>query len=150
MKMNLLIDGVSNMPGQDRTSFSEIDPLFIALIGIAVALFLIVIGLIITACKKNKEMTDELNLKRESLTEEEIELINSIRTRKKLPTNPFLKFDSLTEAELNSLYEYRKNNRPSGPKQKGLFKNSAVTGIICTILILALIGIILFIIFSYT
>lgn len=150
MKMNLLIDGVSSMPGQDRTFFSEIDPLFIALICIAVALFLIVIGLIITACKKNKEMTDELNLKRESLTEEEIELINSIRTRKKLPTNPFLKFDSLTEAELNSLYEYRKNNRPSGPKQKGIFKNSAVTGIICTILILALIGIILFIIFSYT
>lgn len=145
----LTIDGIAGMAGPDKNPWNEIDPLMIVLICTAIVLFILIIALITITYKQTKETNDTINLKRENLSEEEINMINAVRTSKNALPNPFLKFTDLTEEERIILFEYRKSHISIESEQNKIKIKNILTGISCTILLVALIGIIVFLIATY-
>lgn len=145
----LTIDGIAGMPGPDKSPWQELDPLVIGLIFAAISLFILIIALIAIAYKQNKETKNTINLKRENLSEEEISMINAVRTSKNTLPNPFLKFTDLTEEERIILFEYRKNHISIESEQCKLNRTNITIGIFCFISLIALIGIIIFLVVTY-
>ena len=145
----LVIDGIAGMPGPDKNPWHEIDSLMIWLIGAAISLFILIIALIAIAYKQNKETKNTINLRRETLSEEEISMINAIRTSKNTLPNPFLKFIDLTEEEKIVLFEYRKNHTSIESEQSKRNRTNAICGIFAVIALLILIGIIIFLVITY-
>ena len=145
----LTIDGIAGMPGPDKSPWQELDPLVIGLIFAAISLFILIIALIAIAYKQNKETKNTINLKRENLSEEEISMINAVRTSKNTLPNPFLKFTDLTEEERIILFEYRKNHISIESEQCKLNRRNITIGIFCFISLIALIGIIIFLVVTY-
>lgn len=145
----LTIDGIAGMPGPDKSPWQELDPLVIGLIFAAISLFILLIALIAIAYKQNKETKNTINLKRENLSEEEISMINAVRTSKNTLPNPFLKFTDLTEEERIILFEYRKNHISIESEQCKLNRTNITIGIFCFISLIALIGIIIFLVVTY-
>lgn len=145
----LTIDGIAGMPGPDKSPWHEIDPLIIGLICAAISLFILIIALIAIAYKQNKETKNTINLKRENLSEEEISMINAVRTSKNTLPNPFLKFTDLTEEERIILFEYRKNHISIESEQRKLNRTNILIGIFCFISLIALIGIIIFLVVTF-
>lgn len=145
----LTIDGIAGMPGPDKSPWQELDPLIIGLICAAISLFILIIALIAIAYKQNKETKNTINLKRENLSEEEISMINAVRTSKNTLPNPFLKFTDLTEEERIILFEYRKNHISIESEQCKLNRRNITIGIFCFISLIALIGIIIFLVVTY-
>ena len=137
------------MPGPDKSPWHEIDPLIIGLICAAISLFILIIALIAIAYKQNKETKNTINLKRENLSEEEISMINAVRTSKNTLPNPFLKFTDLTEEERIILFEYRKNHISIESEQRKLNRTNILIGIFCFISLIALIGIIIFLVVTF-
>ena len=145
----LTIDGIAGMPGPDKSPWQELDPLIIGLICAAISLFILIIALIAIAYKQNKETKNTISLKRENLSEEEISMINAVRTSKNTLPNPFLKFTDLTEEERIILFEYRKNHISIESEQRKLNRTNIPIGIFCFISLIALIGIIIFLVVTY-
>ena len=145
----LTIDGIAGMAGPDKSPWQELDPLMIGLICAAISLFILIIALIAIAYKQNKETKNTINLKRENLSEEEISMIIAVRTSKNTLPNPFLKFTDLTEVERIILFEYRKSHISIESEQNKIKIKNILTGISCTILLVALIGIIIFLFATY-
>lgn len=145
----ITIDGIAGMPGPDKSPWQELDPLVIGLIFAAISLFILIIALIAIAYKQNKETKNTINLKRENLSEEEISMINAVRTSKNTLPNPFLKFTDLTEEERIILFEYRKNHISIESEQRKLNRTNIPIGIFCFISLIALIGIIIFLVVAY-
>lgn len=145
----LTIDGIAGMAGPDKSPWQELDPLMIGLICAAISLFILIIALIAIAYKQNKETKNTINLKRENLSEEEISMINAVRTSKNTLPNPFLKFTDLTEEERIILFEYRKNHISIESEQRKLNRTNIPIGIFCFISLIALIGIIIFLVVTY-
>lgn len=145
----LTIDGIAGMAGPDKSPWHEIDPLIIGLICAAISLFILIIALIAIAYKQNKETKNTINLKRENLSEEEISMINAVRTSKNTLPNPFLKFTDLTEEERIILFEYRKNHISIESEQRKLNRTNILIGIFCFISLIALIGIIIFLVVTF-
>ena len=145
----LTIDAIAGMPGPDKSPWQELDPLVIGLIFAAISLFILIIALIAIAYKQNKETKNTINLKRENLSEEEISMINAVRTSKNTLPNPFLKFTDLTEEERIILFEYRKNHISIESEQCKLNRTNITIGIFCFISLIALIGIIIFLVVTY-
>lgn len=145
----LVIDGIAGMPGPDKNPWHEIDSLMIWLIGAAISLFILIIALIAIAYKQNEETKNAINLRRETLSEEEISMINAIRTSKNTLPNPFLKFIDLTEEEKIVLFEYRKNHTSIESEQSKRNRTNAICGIFAVIALLILIGIIIFLVITY-
>ena len=143
------IDGIAGMAGPDKSPWHEIDPLMIGLICAAIALFILIIALIGIAYKQNKETKNTINLRRETLSEEEVSMINAIRTSKNALPNPFLNFTDLTEEERIILFEYRKNHISIESEQSKRNRTNAICGIFATIALLILIGIIIFLVITY-
>lgn len=143
------IDGIAGMAGPDKNPWHEIDPLMIWLIGAAISLFILIIALIRIAYKQNKETKNTINLRRETLSEEEVSIINAIRTSKNTLPNPFLKFTDLTEEEKIILFEYWKNHTSIESEQSKRNRTNAICGIFSAIALLILIGIIIFLVITY-
>ena len=143
------IDGISDMAGPDKNPYHEIDSLMIWLIVAAISLCLLIVALIAIAYQQERETKNTINLKRATLSEEEVNMINAVRTSKNTLPNPFLKLTDLTEEERILLFEYRKTHISIESEQHKLNRKKVIIGILCSIFLLALIGIIVFLFAAY-